>query len=192
MSNIALKVPLGFLAFYYLVLTVCRTRLLAAAFLAVSGCSVLYYGAARAVLGILSLSVIAAAFVPGDGLRILAAASPDATPDPRPDSRSLISLCLRQGHRLMVAGVLAMLAFWHSVEVGLYALFTGGVFLSIAGISRSGVRPWRRPLPLACYLAGAVAAFLAGTDAIERVVFACFGAAATGVFASALRDLRGF
>ena len=151
--------PLGYVGCYYFVLVMCRTRLLPAAFLAILCCGSLSgYGLpSRALFGILSISVLAATLRPPCGFRILTGAVP---PDARPDRRGLLRLCLRQGWPFLVAGALAMIAFWHSVEVGLYALVTGGLFLTAVSLGQSEIRLWRRMLPLFCYAIGVFIAFL--------------------------------
>jgi hypothetical protein len=149
--------PLGCVGFYYFVLVICRTRLLPAVFLVFLCFGSLGGVPPRALFGLLSISVLAAAIVPTGGFRILSGLEPA---DPRPDLRGLFRLGLRQGWRLLVAGALAMLAFWYSVEVGLYVFITGGLLLAAASFGQSGIRVWRRMLPLACYAVGALVAFL--------------------------------
>ena len=149
--------PLGCVGFYYFVLVICRTRLLPAAFFALLCCGSLVGMPARALFGILSMTVLAAAFTAPRGFRIWAEAVPV---DHCPCFHGLLRLCLRQGWPLLVAGALAMIAFWHSVEIGLYAFAAGGLFLVAASLGQSGIRPWRRMLSLACYGAGALVAFL--------------------------------
>jgi hypothetical protein len=149
--------PLGCVGLYYFVLVICRTRLLPAAFLVFLCFGSLGEVATRALFGLLSVSVLAAAIMPTFGFRILAGVTPA---DPRPNLRVLFRLGLRQGWPLLVAGALAMLAFWYSVEVGLYVFITGGLFLVAASFGQSGIRAWRRMLPLACYAVGALVAFL--------------------------------
>jgi hypothetical protein len=149
--------PLGCVGLYYFVLVICRTRLIPAAFLVLLCFGSLGGVSPRALFGLLSISVLAAAITTPYGFRILAGVT---SPDPRPDWRGLFRLGMRQGWPLLVAGALAMLAFWYSVEVGLYVFVTGGLFLAAASFWQAGIRLWRRTLPLACYAVGVLVAVL--------------------------------
>lgn len=145
--------PLGSGAACLLVLAACRTRLLAALLLGVLLCGSRLEVPGRAVFGLLSVAVLAAAMAPAGGCHILDAGRPGR--DPFPGLRPALHLSLRQGWPFPLAGALAMLAFWHSVEVGLYALSTGALFLGAAGGLRRGIAIWRRPLPLLLHGVGA-------------------------------------
>jgi hypothetical protein len=150
--------PLGSVAFYLLVLFSCRTRLLAAAYLGFLFCGSVPTIPGRAVFGALSIAVLAAALKPPRGYDVLVA--PDPAHDPCPDLRGLARLCLRRTWRFAIAGALAMLAFWHSVEIGLYSLAAGGLFLAAAGVFQTGIRLWRRLLPLVAYGFGVAIVFI--------------------------------
>jgi hypothetical protein len=153
--------PLAYVSAYFLILVTCRTRLLAAAFLGFLFCGFCGSTVAipgRALFGILSVTVLAAALTFSRGYGILTAPNPEN--DPCPHLRGLMGLCLWQGWPFPLAGALAMLAFWHSIEVGLYSLATGGLFLVVVGTCRAGISFWRRPLPLLGYGFGAAIAFI--------------------------------
>jgi hypothetical protein len=161
--------PLVYGAAYFLVLATCRTRLLAAAVLGLLFCGSMVEVPGRAVFGLLSVAVLAAGLAPQRGYRLLDAGQPGR--DPFPGPRSALRLGLLQGWPFILAGALAMLAFWHSVEVGLYALSTGALFLAVAGTCQAGIALWRRPLPLLLYGIGA-----AGIFAIVGVYLGAHGA----------------
>jgi len=93
----------------------------------------------------------------------LALTATDVNAVGRPALGLLSVACLLAGRTgrpawLALAGVLASLAFWHSVEVGLYALVTGLLFVACVGRwpSRSTRRPWQ---PAAWFVGGAVGGF---------------------------------
>jgi hypothetical protein len=151
--------PLGLVAFYFLVIAICRARIPAAAFMVFLCCGSIPGVPSRATFGMLSLAVLAMALAPPRGFRILAAPAADTDDDPRPKPQDAARICLRQGWPFVLSGALAMLAFWHSVEVGLYSLAAGLIFLATASVLQTGIRPWRRVLPVALYAVGAALAF---------------------------------
>jgi hypothetical protein len=174
---IAYVEPLGVVAFYFFLMAICRARFLVAAFLIFVCCGSIAWMSARGAFGLLSLAVIAMSLAPARGFEILS--GPQVEADQRPKLRELPVLCLRQGWPFLLSGSLAMLAFWHSVESGLFSLATGLVFLSMAGLLQSDIRLWRRILPAALYCIGAL------------IAFAPFGAyfAAHGAFTDMVRNV---
>jgi hypothetical protein len=169
--------PLAYAAAYFFVLLTCRTRLLAAGFLGFLFCGSMIEIPGRAVFGLLSVSVLAAALAPPRSCGLLYAGQPGR--EPYPGLSPALRLCLLQGWPFLLAGALAMLAFWHSVEVGLYSLSTGALFLGAAGTFQAGIALWRRPVPLLLYGFGAA------------VVFSTVGAylGALGAFSDMLRNV---
>jgi hypothetical protein len=150
--------PLGLIASYFFILAVCRTRLFPAALLVFLSCGTIPWLPTRAMFGILSLATLTAAIKQPRGFNILKACEPEN--DQRPELRGLVRLCTRQGYPFLLAGVLAMLSFWYSVEFGLYSLTAGLVFLLSATVFQTGIRFWRRMIPASIYVTGVFIIFL--------------------------------
>ena len=62
--------------------------------------------------------------------------------------------------RLLLSGLFASLAFWHSTEIGLYTLAAVGLFLFIYTFLQSEISAHKRILPLISYSCGLLLGFL--------------------------------
>ncbi len=149
--------PLSFVAAYFMVLKTFRfgflSALVASFIFLASGIG------GRGTFGFLSIALLAGAIERPYAFRLL---SPVSFVDEggRKGWRSVLRRYIRDGLRLTAAGFLAMLAFWHSVEVGLYALAAGAVFTGSAGLFQGReVGLGRRPLPLMFYMLGGCIGF---------------------------------
>lgn len=88
---------------------------------------------------------------------------------------TILAACLAGGKQLAAAGLCAALAFWYSVDMGLYAGAALGALLALAGALQSGIPCWRRPLPLACFALGAAGGFwLFGAGLVWQGAFTAF------------------
>jgi hypothetical protein len=155
--------PLGYLSYYYLVLVTCRTRILPTLFIAFAGCGLLEdvmrrFGSERAFFGILSISVLAAAITAESGHPIMNFSCIQS--EHRPGLKGVVRLCFHRGWKLIIAGFLAVLAFWHSVDIGIYALVTGFSFITLASLFRPNISIKFGILPLICYLGGVIMGFI--------------------------------
>jgi hypothetical protein len=83
---------------------------------------------------------------------------PDAR-DTRTTRRRRLTRLLREAWPLMVSGALASLAFWHSVDSGLFALAGIGAFLMVVAVLGPGRGIRARLAPLAAFGAGAMLVF---------------------------------
>ncbi|MEI8078132.1 MAG: hypothetical protein WCH61_00705 [bacterium] len=123
-------------------------------------------------------AVLAVALVAGTvrGPRGLALLDPRQTPVAASGGFSaMLAVGLAGGKPLAAAGLCAALAFWYSVDMGLYAGAALGVLLILAGVLQSGIPGWRRPLPLACFTIGAVGGFwLFGAGLVWQGAFTAF------------------
>jgi hypothetical protein len=148
--------PFGLVAFYYLLIAACRNRLLVAAAMIFLASAM--WVPSRAAFGMLSLAVLAAFLQPPRGFGILMPAEGKIDPPPKP--RGLLRLCVRQGWPFLLSGFLAMLAFLHSVDVGIFSLCSIALFLATVSIFQRGIRVWRRVLPVSLFMSGGVIAIL--------------------------------
>ncbi len=150
--------PLGFVSFYFLVIAVCRNKLLASAFMIFLCCGSITWMPARAMFGILSLAVLAGVLQPPLGFRIFS--GKEGKGDQCPDWRELLKLSIQQGWPFLLSGVLSTLAFLHSVEVGFYSFCSIVMFLGAISVFQLGISTWRRMLPALLFVAGSFVAFL--------------------------------
>jgi hypothetical protein len=148
--------PMVYVAAYFLVFFTCRFRFLCAVFIAFLFCGSISIHD-RGVLGLLCVAVLAGGATSNRVYPVLEASG---GADPWPGARAALRLAIARGRPILLAGTVGMLAFWHSVEVGLYALGAGTIFLAAASFAQPGIKAWRRALPLALFGSGAVAAFL--------------------------------
>jgi len=147
--------PLGVVA-YYLIVAACRNRLLAAAFMLFLGPAI--WMPSRAMFGMLSLAALVASIQGPKGIAILSNA--ERKNGARPEFKQLLRVCLRQGWPVLISGFLAMVAFMHSVDAGLFTLRSVSLFLGVISVFHSGIRAWRRALPISLFLVGSIIAIL--------------------------------
>ncbi|MCE9613776.1 MAG: hypothetical protein K8T26_05835 [Lentisphaerae bacterium] len=148
--------PTELVAIYFLVLASFRFRLVAA--LVVAAVPLALEANGRRSLGFLSIAVLASAIASPQGFELLNARCSGSV-GALQGGRARLLLLFRKGWRLMLAGALATLACWHTLE-GLYALATGILFTTVAGLFHGrSVEFRRRPLPLVCYSSGAFLGF---------------------------------
>ncbi len=151
--------PLSLLAAYYMVLKTFRFG-----FLSALAASLVFLSSGiggRSVFGLLSIGFLGAAIDRPHLFRFFR---------PCPDSeekgtgmkalKHYAGFFLIHGRLIITSGFLAMMAFWHSVEVGLYTLTAGAVFTVItAFFAAPEVKLRTRALPATAFAAGAFAGF---------------------------------
>lgn len=145
--------PLGGCAGILLVVSLFRARALSAAAFGLIACGTGFVVPGRAAIGLVAIAVAGRAVGGPRGLHVL---GEDGAGSCRP---SRLWRSMRRGGGLVTAGFLAMLAFWQSVEVGIYTLAALFLFAGAVGFLQPGVHARRRALPLVLLGAGAFAGF---------------------------------